>query len=165
MLTCKDKSKWKICRELVKKSQEVVAGEKIVQEEINEILLPLLKILEEEEIIIERVWWKKSLRSLDLMPEVCLSVKAFQRILNELPVRKTQHHFNGGQSVLYFYLPLPSNCFSIYNGGEVCPLKKTLKEVTIPASTTTQVVWEPIGSCTQIEALTQMIEEKEEEGE
>lgn len=154
MIRTENKSKWAVCRELVKESQEEANKQKKVQKEINEILLPLLTILEEDDVPVEKVWWDSMVRSIDLAPEVCLSPSTLQKIIEELPVGKPSHEFRSNSSVVYFYTSIHD--FSIYNGKDICSLKKITR--IVPAVERRETTWEPDGSCSQLDALMEVIE-------
>ena len=160
MISYKDKSKEELCQELAKQSYEMVKKERKLQNEIKNFLFPLLTILEEDDIPVEKVWWDCSLKCIDLAPEVYLSPETLQRIIEELGVSAPYHEFRSDSSVVCFPKPID---FSIYNGKGFCKIKKTVKVIEVPATERETAVWELDGPCPHIEALEEVIGEGKED--
>lgn len=127
-------------------------------DEVNHVLVPILKILEQHDIPVEFVTWDDIINHIRIKAEAKLTETAYYKIKGFLGFGARQETMN---SYISFYFDMPfefkhSHIHSefwwlvISNGEETCKVKE-IRKVRIVKKKETKVTWEPIGDCAPFE--------------
>lgn len=135
---------------------ELLRQEKMIKS-IEEILRPVLQILEEHDIPVSLLWWETYFKAIELKEEAELTPEAAMKIVKKLNA-KVSTSVTGKDLDSRFICPFGdfSIPFSIHSKPRGCRVVKTVKTVTIPERTEEQVSYELDGPCEQIEALMEV---------
>lgn len=127
-------------------------------DEVNHVLVPILKILEQHDIPVEYITWDDVINHIRIKSEAKLTEAAYYKIKGFLG-------FGAQQEIMSSYV---SFCFNmpftfkhrhihsdlwwlvISNGEKTCKVRE-IRKVRIVRKKETDVRWEPIGNCTPFE--------------
>lgn len=127
-------------------------------DEVNHVLVPILKILEQHDIPIKFVTWDDVINHIRIESEAKLTEAAYYKIKGFLGFGARQETMN---SYISFYFDKPFEFkhphihtsywwLVISNGDATCKVKEIRKD-RIVQKTEIHVKWEPIGDCTPFE--------------
>ena len=119
-----------------------------VARKATEVLLPVLRVLEEFDVPVERVSWSGNYDFIKLKPEVKLTQEAFDAVI---ALGAAFSHKAFESSKIAFYFVWRGKTFSIDNADDTCKVKKIVEYEPVPAHTREVVRYEQVGDCAGIE--------------
>lgn len=128
---------------------------KLALDEVDNVLNPILKILERHDIPVDYIRWDDDYHSITIKHETKLTKAVFDKIEEFLGFEADQHVMD---SHISFFFNLPYNFkhphihieywwLVISNGNDTCKVRE-IREEHIVRKTETTTRWEPVGDCT-----------------
>lgn len=145
--------------------EEVVIYREIIKS-AKKVLHPILKILDNNDIPVERISWNRWERLIELPEDIALTKDAMseiKKLLGDIKISKT---IESGGIQWNFGNRYSTKCVHIKNGNNTCKIRKIKRTVSVPAvpaHTREEYSYELEGDCSSADILEQREEENDEE--
>ena len=111
-------------------------------------MLPVLQILEDCDVPVERVHWRRWSKYVTLQKEMKLTQEAFDALV-ALGIAFQQKELVGTKIIFYFVWK--GVTFTIDNAADTCEVKKVVEYVPVAAHTEERVSYEQVGDCSEVD--------------